>query len=1149
MTKFTHLHLHTEYSLLDGFTKIDDLFPRLKELGMDSVAITDHGTMFGVVDFYKKAVAAGIHPIIGCEMYVAQRSMTSRDPRLDKQSGHLVLLAENATGYQNLIKLVSESFLKGFYYKPRVDFEILSAHREGLIALSACLAGDIQRELSRDDYPKALEYARKYASIYTTDNFFLELQDHGIPEQKKVNAGLKKLSKELGLPLVATNDVHYSRKEDAFSHDVLLCIQTGATVEETQRMRFPTQEFYLKSPEEMAALFSDTPEALENTGRIAQRCQFAFDFSKTYLPNFSLEEDFDSGKRLRALCLEGLNRKYTPGEVHFERLDYELGVIDAMGYNDYFLIVWDFIRFAREKGITVGPGRGSVGGSIVAYVLDITEVDPIKYELIFERFLNPERITMPDIDIDFEDERRQEVIDYVIEKYGSDHVAQIITFGTFGARAAIRDVGRVLNIPYKEVDQLAKMVPFSLGMTLDRAMKENGKLLEAYQQREEVKQILDISRSIEGMPRHVSTHAAGVVIARDPVDHYVPLYVQEGSVSTQFNMNLLEELGLLKMDFLGLRNLTIIKNTLELLKRDRDLVLDMDRIPLDDPLVFQLLGSGKTLGIFQLESAGMRSFMRELKPKTLEDIIAGISLYRPGPMESIPKYIKNKNNPAQIHYDHPRLRGILDVTYGCLVYQEQVMEIVRNLAGYSYGRSDLVRRAMSKKKMSVMEKERQNFIYGHKDDAGRVSIEGCLARGVPLEVAEAVFDEMIDFAKYAFNKSHAAGYALLAYQTAYLKARHPREFMAAVMSTVMNNHKKLAMYIEDLKAMEIPLLPPSINKSFEKFAVEEGGIRYGLLAVKNVGRGLLDAMIKERQTIPFKGFRNFIDRIPSSELNKRALEALIKGGAFDEFGLTRAQLLSVFEREIETAHKKDFGVVKGQLGIFKDMIEDDLDDTSLHRVPELKTKYLLDFEKEVLGIYLSGHPLDEFKEVLGQRTSISLLELNEMEEPYDLIKDGDRVIVGGMVIKENEKITRSNQKMAFIDLEDLTDTIEVIIFPKIYESYERIKEEGPYVLVSGRVVFKEDEPPKVIADKVASLLTVQTPPGKRLYLKVASVRELSSDRLKEILVNHPGEDEILVYLEENQQLIKSPDHLKVTISDKLINLLKDQLGSSSVVVK
>ncbi len=1149
MAKFTHLHLHTEYSLLDGFTKIDELFDRLKALGMDSVAITDHGTMFGVVDFYKKALAKGIHPIIGCEVYVAPGSMTGRDPQLDKRMAHLVLLAENERGYQNLIKLVSESFLKGFYYKPRVDMALLKDHAEGLIALSACLAGDIQRELARDNYPGALEYARDYQAIYGKDHFFLELQDHGIPEQKKVNQGLVKLSKDLGLPLVATNDVHYITKEDAFSHDVLLCIQTGATVEETRRMRFPTQEFYLKSPEEMADLFPETPEALENTLKIADRCRFAFDFSKTFLPNFSLEEDFDPGEKLRALCLEGLSRKYSPGALHFDRLEYELKVIDAMGYNDYFLIVWDFIRFAREKGITVGPGRGSVGGSIVAFVLDITEVDPIKYDLIFERFLNPERITMPDIDIDFEDERRQEVIDYVIARYGSDHVAQIITFGTFGARAAIRDVGRVLNIPYKDVDQLAKMVPFSIGMTLERALKENEKMREAYHQREEVRQILDISRSIEGMPRHVSTHAAGVVIAKDPVDHYVPLYVQDGNVTTQFNMMLLEELGLLKMDFLGLRNLTIIKNTLEILNRNREVPLDMDQVSLEDARVFQLLSSGKTLGIFQLESTGMRAFMRELKPRSLEDIIAGISLYRPGPMESIPKYIKNKNDPGSIVYGHPKLRGILDVTYGCLVYQEQVMEIVRDLAGYSYGRSDLVRRAMSKKKMAVMEKERQNFIYGHQDEQGETTIEGCLARGVPKAVAEEIFDEMIDFANYAFNKSHAAGYALLAYQTAYLKAHYPREFMAAVMSTVMNNHKKLALYIEDLKDMGIPLKPPSINHSFGKFAVESGGIRYGLLAVKNVGKGLLDAMIAVRKGAPFTGFRNFIDRIPSKEINKRALEALIKGGAFDEFGLTRSQLLSVFEKELETAHKKDHGVLQGQLGIFGDMIEDHLDDAALHPVPELKAKYLLDFEKEVLGIYLSGHPLDEYKEALRRLTSINLLELKEMEEPFDLIKDGDRVIVGGMVIKENEKITKSNQKMAFIDLEDLTDTIEVIVFPKVYRVYEGLREEGPYLLIEGRVVFKEDEAPKIIADRISSLKLSPREPLKKLYLKVGKVKALESLRLKKILLGNPGEEEVLVYVEENQRLMKSPDHLKVRISDGLIRQLKDHLGEDAVVIK
>ncbi len=1149
MGDFVHLHLHTEYSLLDGFSKIDNLFDRVKELGMDSVAITDHGTMFGVVDFYKKAKEKGIKPIIGCEVYVASRKMTDKDSNLDKNLGHLVLLVENEEGYKNLIRIVSESFIKGFYYKPRVDLEILKHHSKGLIALSACLAGDVQRELAYGNYEMAKTIALKYQNIFGENNYFLELQDHGIEIQKTVNEGLIRLSEELKIPLVATNDVHYLSKDDAFSHDVLLCIQTGKTMDDEVRMRFPTDEFYLKSPEEMMEIFSFAPEAIDNTVEIAKRCNFDFDFTKRYLPNFSNDVHFNSKEKLRKLCLEGIVNKYDNLNEHLKRLDYELSVIDTMGFNDYFLIVWDFIRFAKENDIMVGPGRGSVGGSIVAFVLDITEVDPIKYDLIFERFLNPERITMPDIDIDFEDERRQEVIDYVISKYGVDRVAQIITFGTFGARAAIRDVGRVLNIPYGDVDRLAKMIPFSLGMTLKRALKENEKLLEAYKNDDVIRKIIDISMSIEGLPRHVSTHAAGVVIAKESVDHYVPLYLHDGNVSTQFNMVLLEELGLLKMDFLGLRNLTIIKNTIAIIEKTSKISIDINKIPLDDIGVFKLLSSGKTLGIFQLESTGMRSFMKDLKPESLEDIIAGISLYRPGPMESIPLYIKNKNNPLNIEFAHPKLKNILNVTYGCLVYQEQVMEIVRDLAGYSYGRSDLVRRAMSKKKMKVMEEERQNFIFGQKNENGNVIIKGCLANGISKKIASDIFDDMIDFAKYAFNKSHAAGYALLAYQTAYLKKHYPLEFMAAVMSTVMNNHKKLGQYIHDLKDMEISLLPPSINHSYGKFSVEDGCVRYGLLAIKNVGKGLIENIKDKRKDKLFLGFRDFIDRIDSNELNRRAVESLIKGGAFDEFGFNRSQLLSVYEKEIDMAHRKNSSIVKGQMDIFGDIIEIDRTDDSIPSIPEMKNKYLLEFEKEVLGIYLSGHPLSEYADVLEEQITLNLSELVELDGESGFIKDGDTINVGGMLIKINEKVTKNENKMAFVEIEDLYDKIEVIVFPNIYRKAEEILKNNSFFLIEGTVVFKEDEAPKIIANQIEILSNDLKSQEKKLYLKLKRYDEKLLKDVMALLKIYKGRSIVLIYIEENKKIIKAPKNLCVDINNDLIEKLNKILGQESIKIR
>ncbi|HKL10029.1 MAG TPA: DNA polymerase III subunit alpha, partial [Clostridia bacterium] len=843
---FAHLHVHTEYSLLDGYARINEIFKEVKSLGMEAVAITDHGSMFGVVDFYKKALKEGIKPIIGCEVYTAPRTMKDRDSSKDKNAGHLVLLAENNEGYKNLIKLVSKAYIEGFYYKPRIDYELLKEHTEGIIALSACLAGDVQRLIMERNPEKAREKARCLSEMFGKDNFYLELQDHGIPEQKLVNQELVKMSKELEIPLVATNDVHYIRKEDSRAHDILLCIQTGKILSDTERMKFPTDEFYLKSREEMAELFDYAPQALENTVEIAERCNVTFDFDQIYLPEFDVPEETANNEYLRKLCLKGLSERY--GEVTeelLERFEYEIGVIEEMGYVDYFLIVWDFIRFAKESGIVVGPGRGSCGGSIVAYVLKITDVDPIRYNLIFERFLNPERITMPDIDIDFEDDRRQEVIEYVVEKYGKEKVAQIITFGTMAARAAIRDVGRVLDVPYGDVDRIAKLVPTDLGITIGKALEISSEFKSLYDSDQNSKYLIDNALKLEGMPRHASTHAAGVVISKDAVDEYVPLYLHDDSVVTQFTMGLLEELGLLKMDFLGLRNLSVIKNALKFIEINQCKKIDLTAITFDDAEVFGMISKGDTLGVFQLESAGMRQFMKELKPESFEDIIAGISLFRPGPMDSIPVYIKNKNNPKEIKYVHESLRGILDVTYGCLVYQEQVMQVVRELGGYSYGRSDLVRRAMSKKKMDVMQKERQYFIHGKNGDNGTIEIEGCMRKGVPEEAANKIFDDMIDFAKYAFNKSHAAAYAILAYQTAYLKRYYPVEFMAALLTSVTGNSAKVAQYIQDCKRMGINVLPPDINTSYKHFTVNGGNINFGLLAIKNVGKGIIASTIKE----------------------------------------------------------------------------------------------------------------------------------------------------------------------------------------------------------------------------------------------------------------------------------------------------------------
>ena len=1180
-TGFAHLHVHTEYSLLDGYARINEIFKEVKNLGMEAVAITDHGSMFGVVDFYKKALKEGVKPIIGCEVYTAPRTMGDKDSSKDKNAGHLVLLAENNEGYKNLIKLVSKAYTEGFYYKPRIDYELLEKHTEGLIALSACLAGDIQRLIMERNPEKAREKARCLSGMFGKGNFYLELQDHGIPEQKLVNQELLKISKELQIPLVATNDVHYIRKEDSRAHDILLCIQTGKILSDTERMKFPTDEFYLKSPEEMAELFDYAPEALENTVRIAERCNVSFDFDQIYLPEFDIPEGIANNEYLRKLCLEGLRERY--GEVTeelLERFEYEIGVIEEMGYVDYFLIVWDFIRFAKESGIVVGPGRGSCGGSIIAYVLKITDVDPIRYKLIFERFLNPERITMPDIDIDFEDDRRQEVIEYVVEKYGKEKVAQIITFGTMAARAAIRDVGRVLDIPYGDVDKIAKLVPTDLGITIGKALEISSEFKAIYDSDQNAKYLIDNALKLEGMPRHASTHAAGVVISKDAVDEYVPLYLHDDSVVTQFTMGLLEELGLLKMDFLGLRNLSVIKNALKFIELNQCKKIDLNAITFDDADVFDMISKGDTLGVFQLESAGMRQFMKELKPESFDDIIAGISLFRPGPMDSIPAYIKNKNNPKEIKYVHESLMGILDVTYGCLVYQEQVMQVVRELGGYSYGRSDLVRRAMSKKKMDVMQKERQYFIHGKTGDDGTIEIEGCMRKGVPEAAANKIFDDMIDFAKYAFNKSHAAAYAILAYQTAYLKNYYPVEFMAALLTSVTGNSAKVAQYIQDCKRMGIDVLPPDINTSYKHFTVNGGNINFGLLAIKNVGKGIIASTIKERKSAPYKSFIDFCERVETSELNKRAVESMIKSGVFDSLKINRSQLLGCFEKVIEGIQRDKRRNVKGQVSLFDMGSDESIDALRYDKIPEREEfpmKTLLAFEKEMLGVYISGHPLGEYEELIEKGKFISS---SEMKEPHEVgvparVKDNDLIYAAGVITALQKKFTRNNNRMAFLQVEDLYSSFEVIVFPNVYEKCISCIEEDKIIIVYGRISFKEDEEPKILAENICELnvenikgvekmsrrsykksygyhkkndVLREKPPKQegRLYLKIKHYDKVILQSIKRILSNHRGKTAVYIYVEDQNKAFEASEELRVSPEEGLLKTLKATLGEESV---
>ncbi len=1146
---FTHLHVHTEYSLLDGSAKIKELVQRAKELGMNSIAITDHGAMYGAVEFYKAALEAGIKPIIGCEVYVAEGSRFKKE---GKGGGyyHLVLLAENNEGYQNLIKLVSYGFTEGFYYKPRVDKELLRKYSKGLIASSACLAGEVPRNILTVSYEKAKEAALEYLEIFGEGNYFLELQDHGMREQKIVNEALVRMSQETGIPLIATNDSHYIYKEDAEPHDILLCIQTGKTVLDEDRMRYEGGQFYVKSSEEMYDLFSFAPEACENTAKIAERCNVTFTFHELKLPRFDVPDGKTAEEYLREICYQGFQEKYPePKEEWKERLEYELSTIENMGYVDYFLIVWDFIKYAKDHGIIVGPGRGSAAGSMVSYCLSITTIDPLKYDLIFERFLNPERVSMPDIDIDFCYERRQEVIDYVIRKYGEANVAQIITFGTLAARAAIKDVGRALAMPYGDVDRISKMIPTELGITIEKALKMNPDLRKAYEEEEDTKRLIDTSIRLEGLPRHSSTHAAGVVICREPVMEYVPLSANDGQVNTQYTMTLLEELGLLKMDFLGLRTLTVIQSAVQEIERIHGVKLDMDHLPENDPAVYDMICQGKTEGVFQLESGGMKQFMKELQPRCLEDMIAGIALYRPGPMDFIPKYIKGKNAGGNVQYTHPKLEPILENTYGCIVYQEQVMQIVRDLAGYSLGRSDLVRRAMSKKKASVMAEERKNFVYGDGKD-----VPGCVKNGIPAEAAEKIFDEMTDFAKYAFNKSHAACYAVVGYQTAWLKAHYPVEFMAALMTSVMDNASKVSGYVEECKKMGIQLLPPDINEGYRQFSVSDGKIRFALAAIKNVGKGAVDALVADREKNgPFTSMTDFCNRMEGGEWNKRGMESLIKGGAMDSLGGFRSQYMVIYKSILDGIGQARKNNIEGQLNLF-DMDGGDesfQQQDELPPIQEYPLREKLAMEKEVLGIYVSGHPLAEYEEQLRRKISHSSLDFLHAEEGEERqqVEEETKVIVGGMVADISVKYTRNNDKMAFVTLEDFQGSIEIIIFPKVYEKCAAFLKEDEVLLITGRANVSADGEGKVIAQEIKPLVLGEKEPPRSIGLKLAVEKEVPFGQITAILRKYHGDVPVYIYDEKTNQRMKADRINWVTGEDDLCEELRLLLGEENVVLK
>ncbi len=1146
---FTHLHVHTEYSLLDGSNKIKEYVSRVKELGMNSAAITDHGVMYGVIDFYKAARAAGIKPVLGCEVYVAPGSRFDRElSHGDDRYYHLVLLAENNQGYQNLMKIVSKGFVEGYYYKPRVDMEVLETYHEGIIALSACLAGEVQRYLVRGLYEEAKETAYKYEKCFGKGNFFLELQDHGIPEQKTVNAGLMRMSQETGIELVATNDVHYTYAEDAEPHDILLCLQTGKKLSDENRMRYEGGQYFVKSEEEMRALFPYAAQAIDNTQKIADRCNVEIEFGVTKLPHFDVPEGYDSWTYLNKLCHEGLVRRYPDKhEELLPKLDYELSVIQKMGYVDYFLIVWDFINYARTHGIPVGPGRGSAAGSLVSYTTGITNIDPIRYNLLFERFLNPERVTMPDIDIDFCYERRSEVIDYVIEKYGKDCVTQIVTFGTLAARGVIRDVGRVMDLPYNFCDTIAKNIPNELNITIDKALIMNPELRSMYESDETVKRLIDMAKRLEGLPRHTSMHAAGVVISQKAMDEYVPLSrSSDGTITTQFVMTTIEELGLLKMDFLGLRTLTVISDAVKLVEKNHGIKIDVDNIDYNDKKVLDSIGTGRCDGVFQLESAGMKNFMKELKPQSLEDVIAGISLYRPGPMDFIPKYIKGKNEPESVTYVCKELEPILEPTYGCIVYQEQVMQIVQNLAGYTMGQADNIRRAMSKKKQYVIDAERQNFVYGNEEQG----IKGCIANGISEQAANQIYDSMVDFAKYAFNKSHAAAYAVVAYQTAYLKYYYPVEFMAALMTSVIDNTRKVAEYIYSCRQMGIKVLSPDINEGEGRFLATKDGIRYGMYAIKSIGRQVIDIILAEREANgKYTTLSDFLSRVAGREVNKRAVENLIKAGACDGLDGNRQQMLLVYNTLIDNLNQEKKNSLAGQMSLFDLVSEEEKKayEVRFPNVEEYTKEIKLGFEKEVLGIYLSGHPLEEYEEKWRKNISAVTADFMLDEETNAVkIKDNQSVVIGGIITEKTIKYTKQNKAMAFITVEDLFGTVEVIIFPRDYEKYSRYLNEDEKVFVAGHANVEEDKNGKLICEKIYSFDDTK----RELWLQFAT-KESYEEKEKELysrLYGSDGNDEIVIYIASPRAMKRLGQNHNIHINPELVGNLTEFLGEKNVKI-
>ena len=1151
---FVHLHVHTEYSLLDGACRIGGMMDRVKELGQSAIAITDHGVMYGCIDFYKAAKAAGIKPIIGCEVYVSRRRMEDRVHGIDNDPYHLVLLCENRKGYENLCMLVSEAFTRGFYGKPRVDLELLKQYHEGLIATSACLAGAIPQYLMEEDYDRAKQYALELSGIFGPDRFYLELQDHGIEEQNVVNQGVQRLARETGLPLVVTNDAHYLRREDAQMQDVLLCIQTGKTVDEENRMKFQTEEFYLKSEEELRQLFPNCDEAFENTVKIADMCNLEFVFNEYHLPSFPVPEGFTNEKYFRKLCYEGFEERYSnPPQEYLERLEYEIGVISRMGYVNYYLIVWDFIRYAKEQGIPVGPGRGSGAASIVAYCLHITEVDPMKYALIFERFLNPERVSMPDFDTDFCQERRGEVIDYVVRKYGKDHVAQIATFGTMAARGAIRDVGRALNFTYAETDVVAKLVPTTLHITLDEALKVSPKLKEMYDGDERVKKLIDTARALEGMPRNTSTHAAGVVITADPVCTYVPLSRNDDTIVTQYTMTTIEELGLLKMDFLGLRNLTVIRDAeLQIQKFNPD--FSMDRVRDDDPETFKMLAEGKTQGVFQLESQGMTGVCVGMKADSIEDITAIVALYRPGPMDSIPTFIENKLNHKKVTYKCPELEPILKVTYGCIVYQEQVIEIFRQLGGYTMGQADNIRRAISKKKMKIIEAERKVFVYG--DPAN--NIPGCVAKGISEAVAQSLYDEIVAFANYAFNKAHAVCYAVVAYQTAYLKCHYPKQYMAALMTSVLDSATKISGYIAECKELGIPVLPPDINHSEDHFTVEDNAIRFGLGAVKNVGRGLIRSMAAKREEGgPFKSLEDFLQRMGEGELNKRAVENFIKCGAMDCFGHHRSELLAVYDQLMDSVAASRKKNLEGQMGLFAMLDEDDAGaSVQIPKLKELNRADLMAMEKETTGIYISGHPMDDYRPCLKNTHVIPIGKLMEEENKY---QDDQIISVAGIVQSLKMKTTRNNSMMAYVTVEDDTAAIEMLAFSNVLNQYGGYLKENSPVVITGRLSIRDEKEPQIVINRARPIsdfadqdVKLEQDPPKQpaplqgtLYLKITSEGDPVYRKVKAILNMFPGDSNVVLYFADT----KLRRGTRCALAEQMIRELRNVLGDASVVVK